>query len=93
MPATDTTPLLENGNGANGYSPRPSYKERIVGLFNIPEGEPGWIQSYRFFLFGSWANIMLVFVPLSFVAHHLNWDAALRFSFSFIAIMPLAKVT
>jgi len=36
---------------------------------------------------------MLVFVPLSFLSHHLDWDAALRFSFSFIAIMPLAKVT
>jgi Ca2+:H+ antiporter len=29
---------------------------------------------------------------LSFVSHHLDWDAALRFSLSFIAIIPLAKV-
>jgi len=92
MPLTDRTPLLENGAGANGLERRPSYRERLVNLFVIPDGQPGWIQSTKFFLFGSWVNVMLVFVPLSFVSHHLGWDAALRFSFSFIAIMPLAKV-
>jgi len=40
----------------------------------------------------SWWNVLLVFVPLSIISHHLDWDAALRFSFSFFAIMPLAKV-
>ncbi|TRM58585.1 Sodium/calcium exchanger protein-domain-containing protein [Schizophyllum amplum] len=28
----------------------------------------------------------------SFISHHIHWDAALRFSFSFIAIIPLAKL-
>ena len=93
MPPTDRTPLLENGHGANGHIRRLSYKERIASVFSVPEGQPGWIQSYRFFFLGSWFNVMLVFVPLSFLAHHLGWDAALRFTFSFIAIMPLAKVT
>jgi len=93
MPPTDRTPLLENGHGANGHVHRLSYKERIVSIFSVPEDQPGWIQSYRFFFFGSWLNVVLVFVPLSFLSHHLHWDAALRFAFSFIAIMPLAKVT
>ena len=56
------------------------------------EGQPSWLSSFKFFFFGSWLNILLVFVPLSAVAHHLNWDAALRFGFSFVAIMPLAAV-
>lgn len=56
------------------------------------EGEPTWLQSFRFYIFGSYLNILLCFVPLSFLAHHLNWDAALRFSFSFMAIIPLAAV-
>ena len=93
MPPTDRTPLLENGHGANGHIRRLSYKERFVSLFSVPEDQPGWIKSFRFFFFGSWMNLALVFVPLSFVAHHLHWDAALRFAFSFISIMPLAKVT
>lgn len=92
MPPTDRTPLLENGHGVNGHEYRLSYGQRFVKVFTVPEDQPGWIQSFKFF-FGSWMNVLLVFVPLSFVSHHLNWDAALRFSFSFIAIMPLAKVT
>ncbi|EEB98259.1 hypothetical protein MPER_02266, partial [Moniliophthora perniciosa FA553] len=56
------------------------------------EGEAGYYESFRFFLFGSWLNILLLFVPLSIISHHMNWDAALRFSFSFIAIIPLAKL-
>ena len=92
MPPTDRSPLLGNGLGFNGHSRRPSFKDRIVRLFKVPRDRPGLIQSYKYFFFGSWFNILLVFVPLSFVSHHLNWDAALRFSFSLLAIMSLAKV-
>ena len=53
---------------------------------------PSFLASFKYFVFGSWFNILLVFIPLSFVSHHLNWDAALRFSFSFLSIIPLAKV-
>lgn len=92
MPSSEREPLLGNGPSANGRTQRPSYKERIVGFFTIPQDQPGWIQSWRYFFFGSWTNILLVFVPLSFISHHLNWDAGLRFLFSFVAIMPLAKL-
>lgn len=94
MPS-DTTPLLlsprlENGNGATG---RPlSYSQRFSGFFKAGDDEPSWFKSYKFFFFGSWFNVMLVFVPLSFLSNFLHWDAALRFAFSFVAIMPLAKV-
>jgi Ca2+:H+ antiporter len=44
------------------------------------------------FFFFSWFNILLVFVPLSAAAHYGNWDAKFRFSFSFLAIIPLAKL-
>ena len=84
----DRTPLLENGTSP---SPRRSLSRRFFSVLRS-EGEPSWVASYRYFLFGSWFNVLLLFVPLSFVSHHLNWDAALRFSFSFFAIVPLAKV-
>ncbi|KAF7980162.1 hypothetical protein HWV62_39625 [Athelia sp. TMB] len=90
---SDRTPLLESGasNGNGLYTEPRSFTQRTVALLKA-DGEPGWLESYRYFWFGAWVNVLLVFVPLSFVAHHLNWDAALRFSFSFIAIMPLAKL-
>lgn len=56
------------------------------------EGEPSWSQSYKWFFFSSYFNVLLVFVPLSAFANYLNWDVSLRFSFSFLAIVPLAKV-
>ncbi|KAI0672865.1 calcium/proton exchanger [Trametes maxima] len=86
--ATDRTPLLENGNGAQ--PPKPFFRRLADSLSS--EGEPGWLQSYKFFFFGSYLNVLLVFVPLSFFSHYLNWDAALRFVFSFVAIMPLAAL-
>ena len=86
MPPTDTTPLLENG------SVQPdSFLKRTCRIVKA-EGEPSWAASYKYFWFGAWLNILLIFVPLSFIAHHLHWDAALRFVFSFVAIIPLAKV-
>ncbi|ESK90188.1 calcium:hydrogen antiporter [Moniliophthora roreri MCA 2997] len=83
MSSSEQTPLLPNGSRDMYAS-----ESTLTGA----EGEPGYYESFRFFLFGSWLNILLLFVPLSIISHHLNWDAALRFSFSFIAIIPLAKL-
>lgn len=86
--ADERTPLTaQNGYGTNHQT----FGNRVSGIFK-QEGQPSWLSSFRFFFFGSWLNVMLVFVPLSVISHHANWDAALRFSFSFIAIMPLAAV-
>ncbi|KAL0946554.1 hypothetical protein HGRIS_012759 [Hohenbuehelia grisea] len=88
MPPSDRTPLLENGNGSQSRS---SFFERASAIVKA-EGEPSWPASFMWFIFGNWLNIFLVFVPLSIISHNLNWDAALRFSFSFLAIIPLAKL-
>ncbi|KAJ7161501.1 Sodium/calcium exchanger protein-domain-containing protein [Mycena crocata] len=86
--ASETTSLLPNGNGSN---PNPTFAHRVKTLI-AAEGEPSWGTSFKFFLFGSYLNLFLIFVPLSVISHFLNLDAALRFSFSFIAIIPLAKL-
>ncbi|GJE87088.1 calcium/proton exchanger [Phanerochaete sordida] len=83
----ERTPLV-NGNGSPSREP---FTHRVMHVLKA-EGQPSWLASYRYFLFGSWLNILLVFVPLSAVAHYSNWDAAYRFAFSFIAIMPLAAL-
>ena len=86
---TDRTPLL-NGHGNRAGSPQP-FSRRVMNVFKA-QGQPSWLASLKFFLFGSYLNVMLVLVPLSAIAHYLHWDAALRFGFSFFAIMPLAAV-
>ncbi|KAJ6490662.1 Sodium/calcium exchanger protein-domain-containing protein [Mycena vitilis] len=87
MSSSESSPLLPNGNG----SVNPSFAHRVKVLV-AAEGEPSWAKSYRWFLCGSYLNLFLLFIPLSVLSHFLNWDAALRFSFSFVAIIPLAKL-
>jgi Ca2+:H+ antiporter len=95
MPSTNEhSPLLgEYPNGGRSVSPqRKPFAHRVLDSIRGGEDEPSWLASYRFLLFGSWLNILLVFIPLSFLSDKLEWDVALRFSFSFIAIIPLAKL-
>ncbi|KAF9246380.1 calcium proton exchanger [Melanogaster broomeanus] len=86
MSPSELSPLLESGGIQSG-----SWLHRVLHRFKA-EGEPSWLSSYKFFFFSSWLNILLVFVPLSVLSHNLQWDAALRFTFSFVAIVPLAKL-
>lgn len=88
LAATEYSPLLD-GHPPNGA---PTTAGSKLKRFVSGAGEPSWADSLRFLVFDSWFNILLFFIPLSFVAHHLNWDAGLRFGFSFFAIIPLAKV-
>ncbi|KAI0086217.1 Sodium/calcium exchanger protein-domain-containing protein [Irpex rosettiformis] len=92
--ANESTPLLrQNGSAPREPSVPQTFSQRVGAFLNpAAHGEPGWLHSYKFFFFGSWLNILLIAVPLSAVAHYSNWDAGLRFSFSFIAIMPLAAL-
>lgn len=85
MSTDEHSPLLPHHNGSISFS-------QSISSFVKAEGEPTWLASLNYFIFGTYLNVLLIFVPLSIIAHHLNWDAALRFSFSFLAIVPLAKV-
>jgi len=40
----------------------------------------------------TWLNLLLVFVPLGFMAQYRKWGSAMIFSFNFIAIVPLAGI-
>jgi len=87
LPTSETTPLLSNGQPEDN---RPLVR-RFLDLLKA-EGEPSWATSFRWFILSSYLNILTIFIPLSFLAHNLEWDAAYRFTFSFIAIIPLAKL-
>ncbi|EJU00797.1 calcium:hydrogen antiporter [Dacryopinax primogenitus] len=81
----ESTPLLPNGSV--GTSAHRSFSDVLKG-----RGEPSWSTSLRFYLFSSWSNAVLIFVPLSAAAHYAQWDAGARFALSFMAIVPLAKL-
>lgn len=89
-PTNESSPLLGHQNGSSHETPH-----TVLGRLKVfvkAEGQPGWLKSFRWFIFGSWLNLFLIFIPLSFISHFLDLDAALRFTFSFLAIVPLAKV-
>ncbi|THH09302.1 hypothetical protein EW145_g2120 [Phellinidium pouzarii] len=59
-----------------------------------PVGEaPGFWQGLKAILFGSWLNVLLICIPISWAFH---WSGSvgdvLVFVFSFLAIIPLAKL-
>ncbi|KAG1877644.1 calcium proton exchanger [Suillus subalutaceus] len=89
MTSSETSPLLENGSHSGQRNL--SLTRRVVN-FMKGEDEPSWAESFNFFIFGTWFNILLVFIPLSFISHSMDWDAGLIFLFSFLAIVPLAKL-
>jgi hypothetical protein len=90
--SSERTSLLPNGDRRHFSESDNNFFQRTSLLFKA-EGQPSHYASWKFFLFGSWTNVLLVFVPLSIIAHNLDLDAALRFSFSFFAIVPLASVS
>ena len=90
MPHSETSALLPRQNGDRNYDGLPPTNR--LSAFLKSEGQPGWFSSLRWFFLGSWLNIFLVFVPLCIVAEKAQWDVLYRFSFSFLAIVPLAKV-
>jgi Ca2+:H+ antiporter len=88
MPPSEQTPLI-NGNWRQSRNFH--FYPKVVAFLNA-EDEPSWVDSFRWFFFGSWWNLLLLLVPVAAAAEYFNWDAPLRFAFSFVAIMPLAKV-
>ena len=88
MAPSEQSPLL-NGDGRRPQPP--SFHRKLVALLKA-EGEPSWLDSFRWFILGSWPNLLLLLVPVAAASHFLDWDAPLRFGFCFVAIIPLAKV-
>jgi hypothetical protein len=87
MSPSEQSPLLNS----DGRRQSPSFYRKLHALLKA-EGEPSWLDSFRWFIFGSWANLLMLLVPVAAASHFLNWDAPLRFGFCFVAIIPLAKV-
>ncbi|KAG2364508.1 Sodium/calcium exchanger protein-domain-containing protein [Suillus spraguei] len=89
MSSSETSPLLKNG-GHSSHRNR-SFTRRLISFIR-GEDEPSWGESFKFLIFGTWLNVLLIFIPLSFISHSMDCDAGLIFLFSFMAIVPLAKL-
>ncbi|KAF7424414.1 hypothetical protein PC9H_009721 [Pleurotus ostreatus] len=70
---------------------------RAASMLLIPDKKvgpaPSVVDSLRSILFASWLNVLLVFIPVSWALNFAMKDEhTLIFVFSFLAIIPLAKL-
>ncbi|KIM68423.1 hypothetical protein SCLCIDRAFT_13687 [Scleroderma citrinum Foug A] len=89
-------PLLPSGVTYDSQRTRPKSSEKAATLLQPPRevGPPPSVwQSLRSILLSSWLNVLLVFIPISWALHFAVPDKyTLIFIFSFLAIIPLAKL-
>ncbi|KAJ2157161.1 hypothetical protein GGF46_004705 [Coemansia sp. RSA 552] len=55
-------------------------------------GGPTILQSLQNAACASWFNVLLVFVPLGYVAYYLQWPVVAVFVLNYLAIMPLSAL-
>jgi hypothetical protein len=51
------------------------------------------VQLFKEILFSSWANLLLVFIPVGIALHFVNVSPTVVFVMNFLAIVPLAGVS
>ncbi|POY73204.1 hypothetical protein BMF94_3537, partial [Rhodotorula taiwanensis] len=74
---------------------RPPLKKRLTELFVAERpirNEPTVAASLRAIVFASWLNVLLVFIPVGWALHFTKQNDTIIFVFTFLAIIPLAKL-
>jgi Ca2+:H+ antiporter len=49
-------------------------------------------STFKVIITSSWMNILLIFLPLGYIAYGLKWSDTWIFILNFFAIIPLAKL-
>ncbi|GAA5839985.1 hypothetical protein JCM11251_006581 [Rhodosporidiobolus azoricus] len=73
----------------------PPLRKRLTDLFVAErpiKKEPGIKESLRNIVFASWVNVLLVALPVGWALHFTHQDDTVIFVFTFLAIIPLAKL-
>eukprot|EP01084_Bolivina_argentea_P099014 177984_1 len=92
---------LQSNRYAIGYkrprSNRSRSKSEIEPLLPTEEKPPlcdFWkdLRETKKLIFGSWVNLMLVFVPFGIIAHFADWSASIIFFLNFLGMIPLAAI-
>jgi len=94
MTSLERTSLISNnsdyGSTSNCNAPKPPSPPNSP-ILHISE-PPTIFKSLKIILTVSWINVLLIFIPLGFIAHLLDWGSTWVFALNFFAIIPLAKL-
>ncbi|KAJ7626550.1 Calcium/proton exchanger [Mycena polygramma] len=82
----------ENGGSARTFNLTRAATTLFTPQRKVAEA-PGVFRSIRSIITASWLNVLLIFIPISWAFHFAQKDNdTLIFVFSFLAIIPLAKL-
>ncbi|KAJ2778442.1 hypothetical protein H4R18_004602 [Coemansia javaensis] len=77
-----------NNNNSNNNSNNSSSGRTVPSL----SGPPTALRSLQNAVCASWFNVLLVFVPLGYVAHYQRWPVVAVFVLNYLAIIPLSAL-
>ncbi|KAF9505011.1 hypothetical protein BS47DRAFT_1307264 [Hydnum rufescens UP504] len=80
---------IDIGDTGPSTAPISTFWRRLKG-----EGRrvPTWSESFKAIVTNSWLNVLLVCVPLAWIAHFLRWSHSVIFTLALVAIIPLENL-
>lgn len=89
--SSDNSKNSNYGSTSNKDTPKPPSPPSSPVL-HYPPPPPSFGKSLKIILSNSWINILLIFVPLGYIADALDIGDNWVFFLNFFAIIPLAKL-
>ncbi|GBC08025.1 hypothetical protein RclHR1_07870008 [Rhizophagus clarus] len=88
--SSNSTPNEDTNNNQTTQTSIPSPPRSPV--FHSEPPPPTLLKSLKTTLLNSWINVLLIFIPLGYIAYGLKWSDTWVFILNFLAIIPLAKL-
>jgi Ca2+:H+ antiporter len=80
------------GSTSNKGTDKPPSPPSSPPILHYPPPPPSLGKSLKTILTNSWLNILLIFIPLGYIADGLDISDTWVFFLNFFAIIPLAKL-
>ncbi|RGB44253.1 Sodium/calcium exchanger protein [Rhizophagus diaphanus] len=80
---------ITNESTNSSWIPSPP-GSRVSHTFSITSTSFRLLETNYFYILTPWIALLLVFIPLGYIAHAYNWSDAWVFILNFLAIIPLA---
>ncbi|RIA93029.1 Ca2+/H+ antiporter [Glomus cerebriforme] len=90
--SSNSTDLLSSEETNKPPTPQPTPTPTTQTVIHTSPRSNSIFKSIKIILFNSWINVLLIFIPLGYIAHGLKWSDTLVFILNFLAIIPLAKL-
>ncbi|GAA6044351.1 hypothetical protein JCM8097_002782 [Rhodosporidiobolus ruineniae] len=90
-----TTRPSRRSTGRESSFEAPPFRQRLTDLFVAErpiKKEPTVVESFKAIFFASWLNVLLLLLPVGWALHFCHVNDTIVFVFTFLTIIPLAKL-